>query len=133
VDALVKAAIAELKSARADSIEVYRVPGSFEIPVAVARLAEPSPDPFDAIICLGLILQGQTEHARLIAEGVTQAIVHLQVQWKIPIIHGVLLMNDPAQARVRCLEKEHNRGAEAARAALDMSRVMREITRRKSK
>jgi 6,7-dimethyl-8-ribityllumazine synthase len=125
VAALLQAAKAQLKRAGAAKIEVVRVPGAFEIPVAAARLARQKAPPFDAIICLGVIIRGETAHADLIGTGVTHALARLQVDQEIPVVHAVLLLNNEDQAQARCLSKEHNRGTEAAQTAITMARVMR--------
>lgn len=109
-------------------VEVVRVPGAFEIPAVVAALAHRA-DPPEAILCLGVIIQGETEHARLIAEGVTQALAQVQVSHRLPVIHEVLLVKNAAQARVRCLAKDHNRGAEAAQTAIYMQQLMRRLAK----
>ncbi|MDX1951267.1 MAG: 6,7-dimethyl-8-ribityllumazine synthase [Verrucomicrobiota bacterium] len=124
-DALVKNASKVLKTAGA-SVEVFRVPGSFEIPAVAARLAESTP-PFDAIVCFGAILRGATTHADHIAISVSHALAQLQLNSKLPIIHGVLLFESEEQAVIRCLGKEHNRGIEAAGAALEMAALMAQL------
>jgi len=126
VDALVEAAEKELKRAGAARPRIIRVPGSFEIPVVAATLAKETPR-YAAIICLGAILRGATTHADHIAQGVTHALAHLQITCGIPIIHGVLQFENEAQAKVRCIEAEHNRGTEAARVALEMAEVMKTV------
>ena len=123
VDAMVKAAQQELKKAGAKTVRVIRVPGAFEIPAVAARLAQSTPA-WSAIICLGVILRGQTSHAQQIADAVSAALAQLQIERALPIIHEVLLLENEAQAIVRCLDKKHNRGAEAAQTALEMARVM---------
>jgi 6,7-dimethyl-8-ribityllumazine synthase len=125
VDALVEAATNELKGA--DQVQVVRVPGAFEIPAVAARLASGVSPNFDAIICFGVILQGKTSHAQNIAESVSNALAMLQVQTQMPIIHGVLHFENEEQARVRCFGTEHNRGIEAARTAIKMAQVFREL------
>jgi len=127
VGGMLRAAGKCLRAAKAETIKTVRVPGAFEIPVVVARLARTHSPPLDAIICLGVILRGATTHAQHIAEAVTGALTQLQLQHEIPIIHEVLLFENKEQAAVRCLGKDHNRGAEAAQTALEMARVMREL------
>ena len=108
-------------------LEVYRVPGAFEIPVVAAKLASRTQDPFAAVVCLGVIIRGETTHAQHIGEAVSQALATIQVQYQVPIIHEVLLLENLEQAEVRCLGAKHNRGAEAALTALEMARTMASI------
>ena len=124
VDAMLHAAREELLRAGA-RIRIVRVPGAFEIPAAAARLAQPRR--YAAIICLGVIFQGETSHARHIGWGVTHALAHIQVLHKIPVVHAVFVFDKVRHAKVRCLGKKHNRGAEAAQTALEMARVMKNL------
>lgn len=121
VDAMLHAAREELLRARAH-VRIVRVPGAFEIPAPAARLAHRGR--YAAIICLGVIFQGETSHAQHIGEGVTHALAHIQVLHRIPVIHGVFVFEKVKHAKVRCLGKKHNRGTEAAQTALEMARVM---------
>jgi 6,7-dimethyl-8-ribityllumazine synthase len=125
VDAMLRAARAEILRA-GGALQIIRVPGAFEIPVVAARLArqfnadqEPA-----AILCLGVILRGATTHAQHIGEAVSNALVQIQVQHEVPVIHEVLLLENEQQAKDRCLSRRHNRGTEAAQTALEMTRVM---------
>ena len=130
VDAMVRAAQNELKRAKA-KVEIVRVPGAYEIPVVAKRLASASRlkprTPLSAIICLGLILRGETVHAAHIGEAVSRALMEIQLVHEIPIIHEVLLLENEGQARTRCLNPKHNRGTEAAQTALAMARVMKSL------
>jgi len=131
VDAMLRAARAELKRAGALSVQVVRVPGAYEIPVVAATLAQPTPGAKsskpDAILCLGVILRGETTHAAHIGEAVSQALMQIQLQHQVPVIHEVLLLENEEQARVRCLGRKHNRGTEAAQTAIRMAGVMRSL------
>jgi 6,7-dimethyl-8-ribityllumazine synthase len=126
VDAMVKAAQLVLQKAGAKKVRVVRVPGAFEIPAVAALLARAHP-PCSAIICLGVILRGQTTHAQQIADAVSAGLVQLQIQHAVPVVHEVLLLENEAQAVARCLDKKHNRGTEAAQTALEMARVMESL------
>src|SRR5213594_1422992 len=132
VDAMLRLAKAEFKRAGVSGLEVVRVPGSFEIPVVAARLASIQDAPYSAIVCLGVIFQGQTSHAQHIGQAVSQALAQLQVRSGVPVIHAVLLFENEEQARVRCLGTKHNRGLEAARTALAMARVMERLQRQEN-
>jgi 6,7-dimethyl-8-ribityllumazine synthase len=125
VDAMVRAAQSELKRAGAKKIQIVRVPGAYEIPVIAAKLARTSK--FSAIICLGVILRGETVHAAHIGEAVSRALMEIQLAHGISVIHEVLLLENKGQARVRCLNPKHNRGTEAAQTALAMARVMKSL------
>jgi 6,7-dimethyl-8-ribityllumazine synthase len=124
VDSMLRAARLILAQAGVSEVKVIRVPGAFEIPVVAARLAKKSLAPYDAIICLGVVIRGETAHAQLISESVSTALAQLQVLHGVPVVHGVLLLENEAQAQVRCLDARHNRGVEAAQTALAMAQVM---------
>jgi 6,7-dimethyl-8-ribityllumazine synthase len=121
VDAMLRAAKKEILRA-GGKIEIVRVPGAYEIPVVAAKLARAKN--FSAILCLGVILRGATTHAQHIGEAVSNALVQIQIQHEIPVIHEVLLLENVRQAEERCLSRTHNRGTEAAQTALEMARLM---------
>jgi len=126
VDAMLRAAKVELKRAGAKDIQVVRVPGAFEIPAVAATLSTLDPRP-SAIICLGVIFQGQTSHAQHIGWGVTHALAQIQIQHRLPVIHAVFIFEKEEHAKVRCLGRTHNRGREAAQTALTMARLFDEL------
>ena len=126
VKGMLRAARTALLTAGA-RVRIVRVPGAFEIPAAAASLAQSKTRRYSAILCLGVIFQGETSHARHIGWGVTQALAQIQVLHRIPVIHGVFVFEKQKQARVRCLGEKHNRGAEAAQTALAMARVMKRL------
>ena len=128
VDAMLHTAREELLRAGAH-VRIVRVPGAFEIPATAARLAQRASGQkrYDAVICLGVIFQGETSHARHIGWGVTHALAQIQVLHKIPVIHAVFVFDKVKHARIRCLGKKHNRGTEAAQTALEMARVMKNL------
>lgn len=126
VEGMLSAARQHLVQAGA-SVEEVRVPGAFEIPVAVACLLRRSGSRPHAVLCLGVIWVGETLHAQHIGEAVTSALMDLQVAAAIPCIHEVLTVSSEEQARARCLDPKTNRGLEAAATALEMGRLVRDL------
>jgi len=125
-DALVENALEELgELIPMARIDLIRVPGAFEIPVAVAAVLER--EEANCIIALGLIMGGDTGHADLIAASVTHSLQEQSVRKLIPVIHGVLSVENEKQAYARCIAASMNRGKEAARAAASMVDVFSEI------
>lgn len=127
VEPMVAKALEEIARIEPNSrVEVLHAPGSFEIPhlarQAIERLK------VDAVICLGVILQGETAHADLIAASVSDTLCRMSVETLTPVIHGVLLLGNREQAQARCLGAEINRGTEAARAAIETLRSSRAMT-----
>jgi 6,7-dimethyl-8-ribityllumazine synthase len=110
------------------NIHVYEVPGAFEVPVVVQEVA--AKGGVDGVIALGVIIQGETAHAEMVARSVTESLQRIALNYRLPVIHEVLLLQNENQARVRCLEDEINRGTEAARVAMRMAHVMGEFPRR---
>src|SRR2546427_11972323 len=109
------------------TISVKRVPGAFEIPVVVRELAFQGK--VDAIIACGVILKGKTNHAQNLSRSVTDTLQRIAVDHRVPVINVVLSFDNEIQARERCLENKINRGTEAARAAVRVTRVMAELRR----
>lgn len=126
VDGMLNAALEEFAAAGVESPEVFRVPGSYEIPVVVAQVLARGPARPEAIVCLGVIIQGETAHAHHIGTAITDALMGLQVQFGTPVVHEVLLVQNESQAEARCLDQGTNRGAEAAQTAIDMVTLFRE-------
>lgn len=96
-----------------------RVPGSFEIPLAVQRLIRRE-RPF-AVLAFGVIWQGKTAHADLVARTVTDALMRIMLSEDVPVIHQVLQVSDERQAQERCFPGPLNRGVEAAEAVLALA------------
>lgn len=118
-DAMLAAAVEVFQKAGIREIETFRVPGAYEIPVIAATLAGRKSRRPDAIVCLGLIIQGETNHADHIGEAVTFALTDIAIKHGVPCIHEVLTVKTTEQARKRCVDPETNRGAEAAHTAID--------------
>ena len=104
---------------------LFQVPGAFEIPVVVRELA--SKKRCDAVIAIGVILKGETDHAQNLSRSVTDALQRIAVTHGVPVINVVLSFDTESQARARCLEDEINRGTEAARAAVEITNVMSKL------
>jgi len=108
--------------------EIVHAPGSFEIPFLTRQMIERRKP--DAVICLGVIFQGESAHASLIANSVSDALCRISVETMTPVIHSVLFLTDEVQAKERCLGETMNRGTEAARAAIAVLRAARTIVQR---
>ena len=124
VNGMLRATRALLRTAGVTDTEVVRVPGAFEIPLAAAALARNSQNRPAAIICLGVIWQGETPHAEHIGGAVTEALMRIAIETGVPVIHEVLIVQTAAQAKARCLDSKTNRGTEAARTALEMASLV---------
>jgi len=123
VQGLVDHATEELRSlSPAADISIHQVPGAFEIPIVVRELAMKKQA--QAILALGVILQGKTSHAEHLARSVTDALQQIALEHGVPVINAVLSLETETQAKERCLGSEINRGTEAARAAVEISEVI---------
>jgi 6,7-dimethyl-8-ribityllumazine synthase len=109
----------------ASNIALHLVPGAFEIPLVAREVALKKNA--DAIVALGVILQGETAHAQHLGQTVTSALQQISLECGVPVIHAVLSLKNEAQAKKRCLDDEHNRGTEAARTAFEMANLIAEL------
>jgi 6,7-dimethyl-8-ribityllumazine synthase len=126
VDGLVRFASEELRAIAPQAlVSLVRVPGSYEIPIAVQTVAKYQKP--DAILAFGLIFDGETLHASLIANAVTQALLTISLKESVPVLHEVLVAKNEEQAKARCLSPDINRGTEAARAAIRIVHTLRQI------
>lgn len=118
VNRLVHHARATLEATGVDTLLIEHVPGAAELPFAAAALIEHKQ--FDAIICIGVVIAGDTNHHKTIARSSTDALLRLSLSSKIPVINGILVVDSRAQAEARSGETI-NRGREFAQAALGMA------------
>jgi 6,7-dimethyl-8-ribityllumazine synthase len=126
VQGLIDHATAELRVLMPTATtSLLQVPGAFEIPLVVRELAMQKRG--DAIIAIGVILKGKTDHAENLSRSVTDALQRIAITHGIPVINVVLSFDDEDQARARCLEHEINRGTEAARAAVEIANVISKL------
>ena len=117
-----RAALAEA-SVRDEDVFVVHVPGAFEIPVAAMRLAETGD--FDAVICLGCLIKGDTMHFEYIASATSHGIMDVSTTTGVPVAFGVLTTMTDEQAEVRSAPGPDNTGREAALAAIEMAVLFR--------
>src|SRR5258705_7753939 len=124
---LLEGALDGLKSHGAEEkdILVVRVPGAFEIPLPAKQLA--ASGKYDAIICLGAVIRGDTPHFEYIAEAVTRGIGAIVLEHRLPVSFGVLTTNNIEQAMARAGAKSENKGFEAALTAIEMASLNRLI------
>jgi 6,7-dimethyl-8-ribityllumazine synthase len=127
VDQLVAGALDGLKrhGVADDAIDLVRVPGSLEIPPVAKRLA--ASGGYAAVICLGAIIRGDTDHYDHVAAGAASGIAQAALQTGVPIIFGVLTCNTVEQAVDRAGAKSGNKGFDAALAAIEMVNLMRQL------
>ncbi len=123
---LVEGALDALERLGADekSVELYKVPGSFEIPLLALKLA--SSGKYDAVICLGTIIRGQTPHFEYIAGEVTKGIAQAGMQTGVPVIYGIVTADTLEQAIDRAGVKLGNKGFEAAMSAVELVNLYKE-------
>ena len=124
---LIEGAIDTLIRAGADEkdIQIYKVPGAFELPLTAKKLAKSAR--FDAVICLGAVIRGATPHFEYISAEVTKGIASVGMDAEIPVIYGVLTTDTIEQAIERAGTKSGNKGADAAMSAIEMVDLFKKI------
>lgn len=119
-------AAAGVKQAR---VELVRVPGSHEVPWAAQQLA--ASRRCDCVVALGVLIGGDTNHHEMVGESVSHALQSVALTTGVPVINGVIVTENLAQARARCIGRI-DRGGEFARAALEMAALRRSLGGKKS-
>jgi 6,7-dimethyl-8-ribityllumazine synthase len=132
-DRLQAGALAALAHAGAasDDITVVRVPGAFEIPLAAQHAAESGR--FDAVVCLGCLIRGETPHFEYIASAVSHGLTTAAAATGVPMAFGVLTTNSVEEALARAGEGAANKGHEAAVAAIEMAEVVAQLSNEASR
>ena len=110
-----------------DDIEIYEVPGAFEIPLVAKKLAQGKM--FDAVICLGAVIRGETPHFDYVAGEASRGIAEVSRETGMPVIFGVLTTDNLEQAKVRSSDDKNNKGYESAKAGIEMSHLMKKLER----
>src|SRR5262247_1135616 len=126
---LLNGALEGLKShgGEENDVTVIRVPGAFEIPLLADRMA--ASGKYDALVCLGAVIRGDTPHFEYVSDAVTRGIGQAISCHRVPIGFGVLTTNNVDQAMERSGSKDANKGYEAALTAIEMVNVMRQMAR----
>ncbi len=108
-----------------ENIEVFKVPGSFEIPLIAKKLAKSGK--YDAIICLGAVIRGSTPHFDYVANEVTKGIAQVGLETEVPVSYGILTTDTIEQAIERAGTKMGNKGFDAALTAIEMVNLIKQI------
>ncbi len=119
MDALVR------HGAREESVKIFKVPGSFEIPATAKKLADSKS--VDAVICLGTVIRGDTPHFDYVASEVSKGIAKVSQESGIPVIYGIITSDNLEQAIERAGTKAGNRGWDAAVSAIEMVNLYKQI------
>ena len=119
LDALIRSGADE------NDIEIVKVPGSFEIPLAAKKLAKSQK--YNAVICLGAVIRGATPHFEYISAEVTKGIANVSLECETPISMGVITTDNIEQAIERAGSKSGNKGWDAAISAIEMANILKEL------
>ncbi|EAR61396.1 6,7-dimethyl-8-ribityllumazine synthase [Neptuniibacter caesariensis] len=127
VESLLEGTIDTLKrhGVSEEKIRVIRVPGAFEIPLAVKRIAAQKKD--DAIIALGAVIRGGTPHFEYVSGESSKGVAQVSLDYDLPVANGILTVNSIEQAVERSGTKMGNKGAEAALSALEMVSLLKQL------
>jgi len=127
VDELIKGCVQRLEDhgIKGQRVEIHRVPGAFELPLAARLLA--GTKKFSAIICIGAVIRGETPHFDYVAGECARGIADVSLSEKLPVIFGVLTTDNEQQAWDRCGGRHGHAGERAAEAALEMIALARHI------
>lgn len=115
----------ERLGAAKESVEVFKVPGSFEIPLLALKLA--ATGKWDAVVCVGTIIRGQTPHFEYIAGEVTKGIAHAGMETGVPVVYGIVTADTLEQAIDRAGVKAGNKGFEAAMSAVELVNLYKAV------
>ena len=126
-DALCRSAVGCLLEygAKPEAVEVVRVPGAYEIPVIAEKML--AAGRFDALIVLGVVVEGETQHAQMIIDTTGQSILDMARAYKVPVINEIVGVRTWEQAVARCLGERDTRGWYAAEAAIETARVGQKV------
>lgn len=119
VDGLVRHGVEE------ENITAAWVPGAFEIPIAAQKMAESKK--YDAVICLGAVIRGDTTHYDYVCNEVSKGIAHVSLETKVPVLFGVITTENIEQAIARAGSKAGNKGYDCALAAVEMVNLMSQL------
>jgi 6,7-dimethyl-8-ribityllumazine synthase len=109
-----------------DSIDIFGVPGSFELPLACLKAAQSGR--YDAVIALGVVIRGDTPHFEYVAGQAASGIMQASMATGIPVLFGVITADTPDQATERCGDRQDNKGYEAALSAVEMVNLLRKMS-----
>ena len=115
----------EKNGAKCETIDVVRVPGAYEVPVVAEKMA--GSGRYDALIVLGVVVEGETQHAQMIIDTTGQSILDIACKHQIPVINEIVGVRTWEQAEARCLGGENTRGWYAAEAAIETARVYKQL------
>ena len=119
MDALIRTGAAE------DQIDIFKVPGSWEIPLVAGELARQHT--YDALICLSAVIRGEIPHFDYVAAEAAKGVAHVAAETGVPVAFGVLTTNTLEQAIDRAGAKSGNKGAESAISAIEMANLLRRL------
>ena len=115
----------EKNGAKPETIDVVRVPGAYEIPVVANKMA--ASGNYSALIVLGVVVEGETQHAQMIIDTTGQSILDISCRHEVPVINEIVGVRTWAQAEARCLGGENTRGWYAAEAAIETAQVYKQL------
>ena len=108
-----------------DAIDLVRVPGAWELPVAAARLAKAGRHV--ALVALGCVVRGDTRHYEQVADGCSEGLMRVALDYRLPVCNGVLAVEDHVDAEKRAGGSHGNKGEEAAQVAIEMAQLLEQL------